>query len=355
MNRKLSPNLSKIRTFSDEKLKVLVYMRPDCFRAPSGFTVIGEYPFIGAVAVETESWKLSELARIPHVEYVQENTRVFTFRENFVNDDVLSLAYTGDLTGKGVTMCVLDTGLSPHLDFCLPVNRIKDFKDIIGEKKYAYDDNGHGTFVTGVAAGGGITSGLKYKGLATNAEIVAVKVIGSEGEGGAFAVLDGMQWLLDNRNKLDIKVCCMSFGSSPAEINDPLRRGAEILVRNGITVVAASGNSGINGLKSPALSPEVIGVGAVNENNEVADFTSRGYVAGRQKPEVYADGVDVVSTVSGASYGRMSGTSVAAPYVAGACCLLLEKYPTATPRRIKEMILRSASPNSNGNFILRLN
>ncbi len=355
MNKKLSPALCGIKTLSDEKIRVLVYMRPDSFRVPNGFSVIGEYPFIGAAAVETEGWRLSELVRVPYVEYVQESTRVFTLRDDMLSNTASSFAYSGNLTGRGVTLCVLDTGLSPHLDFCLPVNRIKDFKDIVGNKEYAYDDNGHGTFVTGVAAGAGVSSGGRYKGLASNAEVVGVKVIGGEGEGGAFSVLDGMQWLLDNRKRLDVRVCCMSFGSTPTDVNDPLRRGAEVLVRNGVAVVAASGNSGINALKSPAISPEVISVGAVNEKNEVADFTSRGYVGGRQKPEVYADGVEVISTVSGATYGKMSGTSVAAPYVAGACCLLLEKYPSATPHRLKEMILKSCALSREGNFVLRLN
>lgn len=352
---KLSPNLQKISVLSNKKVRVLVYTRDNRLRSSNGFEVIKEYPFIHAVGLETEAGRLEELAKLPFVRYVHENAAVMTFDDFNFEETAEAFGYTGTLTGKGVTLCVLDTGLSPHVDFCLPLNRIKDFRDFIQGKEYPYDDNGHGTFVAGVAVGGGIASGKKFSGVAPRADIVSVKVIGGEGEGGAFGVLDGMQWLLDNRKRLDVKVCCMSFGSNPTDVNDPLRRGAEILVRNGIAVVAASGNSGLNNLKSPAISPEVISVGAVDCENRVAEFTSRGYVGGRQKPEIYADGVDVVSTLAGATYGTMSGTSVAAPYVAGACCLLLEKYPACPPRRLKDMLLQSSAVNAEGKFVLRLN
>ncbi|MEG2453439.1 MAG: S8 family serine peptidase, partial [Clostridia bacterium] len=183
--------------------------------------------------------------------------------------------------------------------------------------------------------------------------IVGVKVIKANGESGAFSVLDGMQWVLDNRRKLNIRVACMSFGSNPFEQNDPLKRGAETLVRSGIAVVCASGNSGENAVKSPATSMEVISVGAVNEKNEIADFTSRGYVNGRQKPEIYASGVDVIGLEAFGTYGKMSGTSVSTPYVAGAACLLVERFPSITPHRIKEILLKTAE-NIDGHFVLKL-
>lgn len=353
---KLSPNLANaVRACGDGQIKVIAYVKNRaCFNALHSFDVRREYPFINAVGLCCRAFELEKLSKIPAVEYILEGTKVFTLDDGLSFEAVDGLSYPRSLTGKGTGLCVLDTGLAPHLDFCLPVSRIIEFKDMLNEKSSPYDDNGHGTFVTGVAAGNGVTSGLKYKGVAPDADIISVKVIGGEGEGGAFAVLDGMQWTLDNRKRLNIGVCCMSFGSTPQDINDPLKRGAEVLIRNNIAVVAASGNSGLNKLKSPAVSPEVISVGAVDDSGEVAEFTSRGYVAGRQKPEIYASGVDVISTAKGSAYGRMSGTSVAAPYIAGACCLLLQRFPSATPHRLKEMLLLSSKPNNDGKYILKL-
>ena len=89
--------------------------------------------------------------------------------------------------------CVLDTGVAPHLDISVPRDRIKEFHDFVGEGEHPYDDNGHGTFVAGVAAGGGVLSAGRVRGVAPEAEIVALKVIGASGETGAFTILEGMQ------------------------------------------------------------------------------------------------------------------------------------------------------------------
>lgn len=358
INSKISPNLKKcVKTLGIDRIDVIAYVKKrNVYGALQRYNIVREYPFIGAVGLSLSSADLEPLSYIPLVEYLTKSSDVFTLKDPLpYANDIEGFSYSGNLTGKGVGLCVLDTGVSPHLDFCIPVNRIIDFVDFVGGMETPYDDNGHGTFVTGVAAGGGISSGLRLKGVAPKCDIISVKVIGDGGEGGAFNVLDGMQWALDNRKKHNIRVCCMSFGSTPTDVNDPLKRGAEVLVANGIAVVAASGNSGVNNLKSPAISLDVISVGAVNGEDMVADFTSRGYVGGRQKPELYADGVNVVSTVRNAAYGRMSGTSTAAPYIAGASCLLLQKYPSATPRQIRDMLLMSSKLNKTGQYILRLN
>ena len=105
-------------------------------------------------------------------------------------------------------------------------------------------------------------SGGKLRGVAPAADIVGVKVIEASGEAGTFKILEGMQWLFDNCARLNVRVACMSFGADPVDSADPLKMGAEMLVRRGITVVCAAGNSGIGGLKSPGISSEVITVGA---------------------------------------------------------------------------------------------
>ncbi|MEG1791244.1 MAG: S8 family serine peptidase [Clostridia bacterium] len=357
MIHKISPSLYyAVKCLSVEKLNVIVYVKNSwCFKQIARFKVVREYPFINAVGISCFPYELEHLSRLPYVEYIQSNAQVFALDEEMSNEKpVENFKIQTNLTGKGVTLCVLDTGIQPHLDICAPFNRLKDFYDVDNpNERLPYDDNGHGTFVTGVAAGNGFASGSTLSGVATKANIVGVKVIKANGESGAFSVLDGMQWVLDNRRKLNIRVACMSFGSNPFEQNDPLKRGAETLVRSGITVVCASGNSGENAVKSPATSMEVISVGAVNEKNEIADFTSRGYVNGRQKPEIYASGVDVIGLEAFGTYGKMSGTSVSTPYVAGAACLLVERFPSITPHRIKEILLKTAE-NIDGHFVLKL-
>lgn len=246
------------------------------------------------------------------------------------------------LDGSGVTLCVMDTGVSPHLDLSVPRERIVHFVDMINESAEPYDDNGHGTFVAGVAAGNGNASARKTAGVAPKANIVGVKVIDDSGESGTFKILDGMQWLFDNFRRYDVRVVCMSFGAEPLEYADPLKIGVEMLARSGLIVVCASGNSGAGSLKSPAISTEVISVGAVDKNLNVASFSSRGYYGGAYRPDVYSQGVDVAGIQVGGTYGKMSGTSVSAPYVAGACCLLCQKYRKLTPYQAKIGVLNRA-------------
>ena len=345
------------------------------------FDVCGLYPFIRSVAIKCSLKDAVKLERMQEVEYVSAQSKVLALsddeekhalndgkisqnhkgenngdfdnlttqndvyeRRNVANNGLFSPVPTFDesLDGSGVTLCVMDTGVSPHLDLSVPRERIVHFVDMINESAEPYDDNGHGTFVAGVAAGNGNASARKTAGVAPKANIVGVKVIDDSGESGTFKILDGMQWLFDNFRRYDVRVVCMSFGAEPLEYADPLKIGVEMLARSGLIVVCASGNSGEGSLKSPAISTEVISVGAVDKNLNVASFSSRGYYGGAYRPDVYSQGVDVAGIQVGGTYGKMSGTSVSAPYVAGACCLLCQKYRKLTPYQAKIGILNRA-------------
>lgn len=342
------------------------------------FDVCGLYPFIRSVAIKCSLKDAVKLERMQEVEYVSAQSKVLALsddeekhalndgkinqnrkgennsdfdnlttqndvyeRRNVSNNGLFSPVPTFDesLDGSGVTLCVMDTGVSPHLDLSVPRERIVHFVDMINESAEPYDDNGHGTFVAGVAAGNGNASARKTAGVAPKANIVGVKVIDDSGESGTFKILDGMQWLFDNFRRYDVRVVCMSFGAEPLEYADPLKIGVEMLARSGLIVVCASGNSGAGSLKSPAISTEVISVGAVDKNLNVASFSSRGYYGGAYRPDVYSQGVDVAGIQVGGTYGKMSGTSVSAPYVAGACCLLCQKYRKLTPYQAKIGVL----------------
>lgn len=328
----------------------------------NNFEVVSSFPFIRSVGIKCDKNAVKALEVLPSVEYVSAQSVVKTFENNaldnektadllnfadFENSTANVLSSNSRLTGKGVRLCVLDTGVAPHSDVSIPRERIVHFEDFVNGKDYPYDDNGHGTFVSGVAVGNGLLSSGKISGVAPNCEIVGVKVIEQNGETGAFKILDGMQWLYDNFRRYGIKVVCMSFGADPVPSSDPLKIGAEMLVKAGLTVVCAVGNSGESALKSPAISSEVISVGACDDNFNIAEFSSFGTYKGVMRPDVYARGVDINGLKAYGTYQLMSGTSVSAPYVAGLCCLLYEKYPRMTPAECKRMLL-SFAKNVNG-------
>lgn len=358
-----------------KKIPALVYVKSnrDLAYATAYYGDVKKFPIIGAVGVELNFADAITLSMSDRIDYIASETKASTLMvgdvESMNLDKALvsarikkingmsrrvsisgevsgqSLTVAKGLDGRGVGLCVLDTGLNPHIDLWFPKCRLKCFKDLVNGIDAPYDDNGHGTFVSGVAAGGGIMSAKKVIGVAPKADLISVKAISENGSAGAFKILEGMQWILDNKDKYNIKVVCMSFGADPVD-KDPLILGAEALVKNGICVVVASGNSGNGNLKSPAISPYVLSVGAVDDKFNVAEFTSRGVMKGNVKPDVYAKGVKVIGLGEN-GYVKMSGTSVSAPYVAGACCLLKQKYPDMSPLEIKRNVLLEAE-NHNG-------
>lgn len=367
--KKIEPNLLKeVESLCNNNKKI------DCLIYSNNYNLtkkylsnnlieIKEFPFISAFGLSTNKENLLKYSLINHVDYITSEAKVFTqtnIAKKIIDVDAF---YNQNITGKGITVAVIDTGIAPHLDFTLKKNRIIFFKDFVNNKKKAYDDNGHGSFVSGVIAGSGVVSKNKYSGVAYNANLIGLKALNSKGETGAFTILDAMQWVYDNREKYNIKVVCMSFGSTPLNFNDPLSKGAENLWNAGVTVVAAAGNSGPSEetIKSPGINNKIITVGALEDNRNIneldinkfsiADFSSRGPAFNYFKPDCIAPGVNIVGIKNTGFYTTMSGTSVATPFVAGVCALLCEKYPKITPNQIKYILLNNCIKISgNRNF-----
>lgn len=267
-----------------------------------------------------------------------------------ISKKVLNFNY--DYTGKGVTIAYIDTGIFPHLDFTLGKKRIVYFADFVNNLPHPYDDNGHGSFVSGVGSGNGISSGFKFAGMAPESNIIALKALNSKGEANASIILQAMDWIKNNAENFNIRVVCMSFGSDSLGENDPIKLGAEKLWNAGIAVVAAAGNSGPNyqTIKSPGISPKIITVGGINDNRNsnaknyiIAPFSSRGPALANFKPDIVAPSVDITSCKVGGGYTVMSGTSVATPMIAGMLALAYEKNPKLTPTQLKKLLLNSAS------------
>lgn len=319
------------------------------FFEKNNIKVIKEYKFLNLVAIKTKKQVVFGFENLPFIEYVSQSSHVMALVD--VSRQILG-ADKVDCFGKGISVAVIDTGISPHFDFVMGHNRVKKFVDLVNKCNVMYDDNGHGTFVAGVCAGSGLMSFGKLKGFASECDIVSIKALDNNGEANAVTILDAMEWVFDNHKKYNIKVVCMSFGSEPLGINDPIMRGAEKLWNNGIVVVAAAGNSGpkYQTIKSPGISSKIITVGGFNDNRdgckfnknffEIAEFSSRGPAFSKIKPDLVAPSVDIVSCGTKNNYVSLSGTSVSAPMIAGICVLIIEKYPTLRPDQIKKMLLK---------------
>ncbi len=356
---KIDNNLVNILTVKDKACAIVKIRTPfELYSLRYKLKILRYYPFINSIGVECDYDDVMKLSLCHDVDFVSAEMRVSALSEvlpakiDFQNKTVSSLRHDG-LTGNGVRLAVIDTGVGNHIDLSVPRDRICHFVDFVNGKEVPYDDNGHGTFVTGVAIGNGVGNGKQLTGVAPRAEVLGIKAIGANGESSTFRILDSMQWLFDNFRIYGVKVVCMSFGADPLVSADPLKIGAEMLVRRGLTVVCAVGNNGENNVKSPAISKEVIAVGAVDDVGVPARFSSFGEYNGVSRPDIYAKGVKVRGLEVGGTYSYMSGTSVSAPAVAGVCCLLHEKYKALTPYQTKQIIL-SLSKNNNGIKILEV-
>ena len=248
-------------------------------------------------------------------------------------------------TGRGIGIAFLDTGISPHGDFIKPANRLLGFKDCVGGRTKAYDDNGHGTHVAGIACGSGYMSNGRYQGVAPEALIIGVKILDKNGRGNYASAIAGLSWVMENRRRYNIRIVNMSIGIEDRLIPQMLMNAIAAVQSAGIVCVAAYGNPG-SGTRN--LSPDIINV-----------VCSEDVRPGSRLPEdiFTASGHDVISCMSpdfsfhtdnrsrdkivDKFYVRMSGSSMATPKISGLCALLLEQDPRLTPRELKE-ILRAA-------------
>lgn len=319
-----SENFNKTKKFLDNfKYSYIPYSFAQCFYLPADVD------------------DLSILSHQNEVSFISSNTQVQAqnLECDFMN---LSALTENKFFGQGQTICFIDTGIHPHLDFVLPKSKIVKFIDLVNKTSTPYDDNGHGTFVAGVACGNGIFS-HSNTGIATQANIISIKALGKNGDSNSNVILDAMQWVYENHKTYNISVVCMSFGAESGENFDPLCQGAEALWKAGITVVAAAGNSGPNqsSIKSPGNNPYIITVGALDiKNLSVADFSSRGPTIYGHKPDLLAPAVDIISCNNKfLPYTKMSGTSVATPIVAGVCAIIKSKFPKMTNNEIKKFLL----------------
>jgi serine protease AprX len=276
-------------------------------------------------------------------------------------------------TGQGVNVAVLDTGIDPRPDFG---SRLVGGVDLTGENNPFADDYGHGTFVAGLIASSGSSSGGRYVGEAPGAGLVSVKVADANGETDLAMVLEGIDWTIAHASSLHIRVLNMSLGFIPftSVLLNPLDLAVQTAWNDGITVVVSAGNAGpFSGtIMSPGDDPSVITVGAVDDqgtssvaSDTMTSFSSVGPTNpdGFYKPDLVASGRSVVSLAAPGSTiyaanpsarignGNFvgSGTSFSAAITAGAVALDLELHPTDTPNEVKARLLASAAQGPSGN------
>ncbi|MET9655785.1 S8 family serine peptidase [Streptomyces sp. NPDC006510] len=265
-------------------------------------------------------------------------------------------AWKAGYTGKGVKIAVLDTGVDDtHPDLKGQVLEAKNFSASSDTK----DRYGHGTHVASIASGTGAKSGGKFKGVAPDAKLLAGKVLDDSGFGDDSGILAGMEWAVAQ----GADVINLSLGGGDTPEVDPLEAAVNKLSADkGVLFAIAAGNEGDGAgtVGSPGSADAALTVGAVDDNDKLADFSSRGPRVGDGaiKPDVTAPGVDITAAAAPGSvidqeegqnppgYLTISGTSMATPHVAGAAALLKQQHPKWKYAELKGALTASTKPGT---------
>jgi serine protease AprX len=366
--------------------------------------IIGNLPIIHGLALSLTAAEARSMATNPDVHAVSLNTTVNTeslplhmIGGQSVPTNQLQTTYDQTLgvlplwkfgvTGTGVGVAVVDTGVDGALpDFASKdhgASRVVASAVANADATTATDSYGHGTDVAGIVAGNGDNRGPgdpeygHYIGVAPNANLISIKVSDETGEASVLDVIYGLQFAVEHQSQFNIRVINLSLSSTTPQSykTDPLDAAVESAWMHGIVVVAAAGNKGTASdavQYSPANDPYVITVGGVDENGSanpagdtIASWSSQGTTQdGLQKPDVYAPGAHIVSVLAPNSvfstscptcisgngqYIQTSGTSMAAPAIAGLVADLLQIHPNWTPDQVKGD-LTSPAVTENSSF-----
>jgi len=323
------------------------------------------YNVVKGLAIKIPNEKvLEQLKNNPLVAYMGNDRKISAFIDTPIENQIIPANVDRVEDGESVNninpnfvdadIAILDTGIDlDHADL-----NVFHERSFIPGTINADDDHGHGTHLAGVAAAKDNSFGIV--GIAPGARLWAIKVLESSGMGEISTLIKGLDYINQHQNQVDVAVlslgCECESGALDIAINNSIKAG--------ITIVVAAGNEGKDaGTFTPANNPEVITVSAIADtdgkcggngpptpygaDDMLASFSNYGNVV-----DISAPGVDIYSTFKSNSYTKLTGTSMAAPHVAGAAALYISLHPEASPNDVKNYLLTSGTNLSdlcNGN------
>jgi len=345
-------------------------------------TVTQDLWIVGGVAADVPAGEVAALAAEPGVLHVTEDVAVHVQDATPSPLHAASAVYpkavgadrlwSEGIDGDGVTVAVVDTGIAKVADLA---GRVIGGVDFSGGSDPYKDEFGHGTFVAGLIAGDGTSSGGAYKGVAPKAKLVSIKIAGADGSSDVSHVLAAMQWAVSYRSNYGIRVVNLSLGTDSTQSYhlSPLNAAVERAWDSGIVVTVSSSNNGPGAgtVTKPGDDPLVVTVGASDDkgtpgqgDDVMAGFSGQGPTTadGLQKPDLVAPGRSVISLRApgsaidsaypgsrvGSAYFKGSGTSFSTGITSGAAALILEREPGLTPDQVKARLLGSAGAGPVG-------
>jgi subtilisin family serine protease len=314
------------------------------------------YDVVKGLAIKIPNEKvLEQLKNNPLVSYMGNDRKISAFIDTHTENQIIPASVDRVEDGASLNninpnfvdadIAILDTGIDlDHADL-----NVFHERSFIPGTINADDDHGHGTHLAGVAAAKDNSFGMV--GIAPGARLWAIKVLESSGMGEISTLIKGLDYINQHQNEVDVAVLSLGCECESGALNIAINNS----IKAGITIVVAAGNEGKDaGTFTPANNPEVITVSAIADtdgkcggngpptpygaDDMLASFSNYGNVV-----DISAPGVDIYSTFKSNSYTKLTGTSMAAPHVAGAAALYISLHPEASPNDVKSYLLTSGT------------
>ena len=353
-NKKLDPNLRSLLYLNNEK-KYRILVKYKVFQdsilnkiiSYKG-SIIRQIECCNIICASLDSKGIDRLSEYPEIDYISLDNCFSLCGMSVSSANKVRISTSLSLSGKGITVGIIDSGVYPHKDLTLPYNRINFFCDLINDFPYPYDDNGHGTSICGIIAGNGEASNEIYVGVAKSTSICCFKAFDKTGKGFVSDVLFALQELIKMSSEHNIKVLCLPFETLYFDsfIFNNFNTLLQLAIKEGLTPVVPSG-SNINksdSLTGIALSKNCLTISGIDTTSKIISYpySSAGSIKKDKKPDFCAACVDIMSLNTNtsflpiknsirifppkltSSYRTFTGTSAATAYISGICCLLYE-------------------------------
>lgn len=325
--------------------------------------IIYSIPLISTIAAIISPEGVNRLLEYPGISYLCYDLDAVICSSSVGPANKISSNNNLNLTGKNICIGVIDSGTYPHVDIINPKNKILKFLDLINKFQHPYDDNGHGTFITGIICGNGSLSKGVYKGIAPDSCVYSVKAFNSSGSGKISDIIFGLATLIIEASDYNLRVICLPFET---KYHDPYIEALflklfKAAADKGIIVVVPAGNKGdedgsIMGISTLDYCITVAGVDTTKNESCPFKLSSRGPFGKSQKPDLAAAAVDICSINTDIGYISerngiklypksldtpyisRSGTSSSAAFISGLCALLLENNPSLSYKDVLSML-----------------
>lgn len=323
---------------------------------------IHSIPSISCITAYLNPHAIDRLAEYPSIDYITIDKYAYLCGSGVLSSNGIVFTNKCNFTGKGIGIGIVDTGVYPHADLINKQNKIKKFADIVNGIKYPYDDNGHGTFISGIIAGSGSLSKNMYKGIAENSHLYCIKAFNAIGKAFISDTLYAIDKLINESSEYNIKVICLPFETTDNDtfilsLFDSLFKAA--WDKNISVVVPAGQNGSIQcSIKGISTLENCITAGGLDTTSrtELYKYSSGGPFKKLEKPDLSAACVNICSLNTDINYKSerngmkvypeplikpytcFTGTSCAAAYIAGVCSLLYESKPLINCRDVISLL-----------------